>query len=284
MKGGKQPLGYTIVEVMIVLAVSGVMFIIAANFVSGKQANTAFHQGVNTLTANIQTGIEDVVAGHYSDVPINCSVQPSTPHYLKFTSSGLGQGTNQNCVFLGKLFHFSVAGVANNYEVFALAGSKVDDISGGPLTSLNQSALTTITDPGGTGIDFTHKSLVPEGLDVDGMKIDGAATNVFDFGFVQGFGLTPGTKFANSYTSGAQTVSMITNPNVGSTAATSDVATAADGNGTPSQINETVTRVVPAKTVLICITDGIRRANIRIGDNGNQLKAVADFSSGVTTC
>lgn len=54
MKGGKSPLGYTVVEVMIVLAVSGIMFLVAANFINGKQQKTSFANGVNEMASRIQ--------------------------------------------------------------------------------------------------------------------------------------------------------------------------------------------------------------------------------------
>ena len=50
----KQPFGYTIVEVMIVLAVSSAMFLIAANFINGKQERTAFSQGSNEMVSQLQ--------------------------------------------------------------------------------------------------------------------------------------------------------------------------------------------------------------------------------------
>ena len=68
MNGGKRPLGYTIIEVMIVLAVSGVMFIIAASFISGKQESTAFTEGANEFASQLQQTIAEVADGQYSDV------------------------------------------------------------------------------------------------------------------------------------------------------------------------------------------------------------------------
>ena len=281
MKGGKQPLGYTIVEVMIVLAVSGVMFIIAANFVSGKQAKIAFNQGVNTMASNIQSTIEDAVDGRYSDIPINCAVNGAGSRYLSFSTAGGGQGSRQSCVYLGKLYHFVVNRPGtpdnrNNYEIFDLAGAKLSP-SNGPLTLLSQSALTTITPQTGTAVtDFTFSGVIPQNLLVTGMKVDGTS-GIYDFGFVQGFGLT--TSAPGSYSSGSQTVSMIANKNVGADLTTFSVATVNSGNG--AHVNEaTVTTV---QTVIICITDGTRTANITIGDSGSQLKAIPVFGS-VKTC
>jgi prepilin-type N-terminal cleavage/methylation domain-containing protein len=286
MKGVKQHRGYTIVEVMIVLAVSGVMFVIAASFVSGKQAKTAFTQGVNTMAANLQSSIEDVIDGHYSDVPVGCTVSASSPRYLTFTAAGSGQGTNQGCVFLGQLFHFNVTQPGapdplNIYEVFSLAGAKTNPL-GGPSTALNQSALTTVTaQSGNINTDFTKHETIPQGLDIEGVLIDGTHHDVYNLGFVQGYSLTASATDATAYTSGAQTISMISNLNATGSLTSSQLATAADGAGPPSQVNES--RVSPIKTVVICVTDGTRHANITIGDNGNQLKAIPQLGS-VVSC
>ena len=273
-------------EVMIVLAVSGVMFVIAASFVSGKQAKTAFTQGVNTMAANLQSSIEDVIDGRYSDVPIGCTVSASSPRYLTFAAGRPTPGLSQDCVFLGQLYHFNVtqAGAPdplNIYEVFSLAGSKTNP-SGGPSTVLGQSAMTTVTAQTGTvDTDFTKHELIPQGLDVEGVLIDGAHHDVYNFGFVQGYGLTASATDATAYTSGAQTISMISNLHAKGSLTSDQMATAAGGSGLPSQLNESL--VTAIKTVVICITDGTRHANITIGDNGNQLKAIPQLGS-VMSC
>jgi prepilin-type N-terminal cleavage/methylation domain-containing protein len=275
MKGVKQHRGYTIVEVMIVLAVSGVMFVIAASFVSGKQAKTAFTQGVNTMAANLQSSIENVINGHYTDVPVGCTVMGSTPRYLTFTAGSPATGLPHDCVFLGQLFHFNVSGVTNplsTYEVFSLAGAKTNAL-GGPSITLDKSALTTVTAQSGTvDTDFTKHERIPQGLDVEGVLIDGIHHDVYNLGFVQGYSLTANATDASAYTSGAQSISMISNLNATGSVTSALTATANLGGGPLSQLNES--RVSPIKTVVICITDGTRHANITIGDSGNQLKAI----------
>jgi prepilin-type N-terminal cleavage/methylation domain-containing protein len=129
MKGVKPPGGYTIVEVMIVLAVSGVMFVMAANFINGKNARTQFQQGSNELGSRMQGVIEEVTDGQYTDIPFTCSRAGAS---LAVTGAVRPQGTNPECVFIGKLAHFSVnpnpsgfgSGDRTKYEVFTLAGER----------------------------------------------------------------------------------------------------------------------------------------------------------------
>lgn len=102
MKGVKQPLGYTIIEVMIVLAISGLMFLIAANFISGKEESTSFTEGTNEFVTDMQSVINQVTDGQYSDISFQCVSSGGT---LSFPSGG-SQGTNPACVFLGKFLYF----------------------------------------------------------------------------------------------------------------------------------------------------------------------------------
>ncbi len=116
MKGGKLPLGYTIVEVLVVLAVSGVLFLLAADFITGKQSKTSFQQGSNELVSRLQAIVEEVSTGHYADIPLTCDAF-SNPSRLIFDPTVKPQGSNQDCVFLGKIIHFSVANKPNKLRL-----------------------------------------------------------------------------------------------------------------------------------------------------------------------
>jgi hypothetical protein len=241
MKGGKTPLGYTIVEVLIVLAVSAMMFLIAANFINGKQERTAFTQGSNELVAQLQSVVDDINNGNYTDQQINCGIVGSGISFSVPPNSG--QGTNQDCVFFGKLVHFyRTAGVPlpENYETFLLAAKRTAD--GSSLLSDAQSPQVTST------------NTTPQGLDIANIRINNAvnSTNI-------GFALDVGTASGGPYQGGAQTISLIYLPGLSN-------AQAAAGNihGSNMQV---------AKSATVCVTDGTRKAKILIGgtaNNGNQ--------------
>lgn len=257
MKGGKSPLklkaqqkGYTIVEVMIVLAVSGFMFVIAANFINGKQAKSSFTAGSNEMTSKVQDVIEQVERGKYSDVKLKCTAGASTTLDITFESDPdkLNQGANPPCVFLGKFFHFSVGGAPTKYEVFSIAGKR------GEVTLAT--AMATPIASGST--DLTVDATIPQSLDVTSVKVDGIPT--YGFGFVQGLG----TKDSNgTYISGTQTVSMVrstalTSPNDTKTTAASKIQSAV---------------LVPANQAVICMSDGTRYTTITVGSNNNRIIA-----------
>src|SRR5579884_2456783 len=153
MKGGKnkKPAGYTIVEVMIVLAVSGMMFVIAALFIQGKQEKASFTAGINQMASQIQTTIEQVTDGQYSDITVPCNFTTTTT--IGGSGSPVQQGNNPNCVFLGKLVHF-LGGSSVQYEVVSVVGGRID-ISGNPITSFPAADPRAVAPPDASGDSLT---------------------------------------------------------------------------------------------------------------------------------
>ncbi|MEK7059197.1 MAG: hypothetical protein AAB971_00335 [Patescibacteria group bacterium] len=281
MKGVRQSFGYTVVELMIVLAVSGVMFIIAANFISGKQGKTSFIQGSNEMVSRIQGVIEQVTDGQYTDIPMSCTSNGSS---LSITGAVKAQGTNPQCVFMGKIMHFSVASNRNKYEVFSLAGTRLKS-DGTPAINFTDSRLTAVYFPSVVPpINLTSQFTTPQNLDITDMKAVAADTGVvfpgsYGVGFVQGMG-TAGLDINGdadgSYKSGAQTISMVYLPVM----ANRNEADAANS------INAGL--VNKAKSVCIAVSDGTRGALINIGtDEGSQIsveiKQLGEVS-GTVTC
>ncbi|MGC1176893.1 MAG: prepilin-type N-terminal cleavage/methylation domain-containing protein, partial [Candidatus Saccharimonadales bacterium] len=192
MLGGKnrRPLGYTIVEVMIVLAVSGVMFLIAANFINGKQARTAFSDGVNEMASQIQDTIQQVSDGKYSDIPLMCTFDGT---HTSVVSGGSKQGTNSTCVFLGKLLRFGPQGTQNVYDTISLAGGRVD---GGTVAGADPRVIDDLV---------VHQNL-PQNLDVTNVKVNGGGSGSETIGFLQSQGSIDAT--SGSLNNGAQTIDM----------------------------------------------------------------------------
>lgn len=251
MLGGrnKQPKpspGYTIVEVLIVLAVSGMMFVIAVNFINGKQAKAAFTQGTNEMASQIQGVIEQVANGQYSDIPVTCT---SGGGNTNATASGASSsetdnkktGINAPCVFLGKMLRFHQGGEPT-YDVVSMAGARVPTTATGTV-SPSQAAPTVIN-----GLDRTQN--IPQRLTVRSVRVSPGG-NIYNFGFAQGLGsLADG-----SFTSGAQTISMIYSLS-NMSAPTTPNANLKNG------LNY-------ARSATICMTDGQRYAQILVGGTGN---------------
>lgn len=273
MKGGKnkQPLGYTIIEVMIVLAISGVMFLIASVFISGKQQRAAFSQGVNDTASQIQSLIEQVTDGSFSDAHVNCTLDSNgNPNQ---GGGGTGQGTNAPCTFLGKMLHFQ-GGNSSQYEVFTLAGAR-NDSGGNPVTSLAAANPTAIDQPAFSSQSLTVQGSIAQNLTVHKIsEVDagtGATSGYYAFGFVQ----NPPLDNNGSIAQGTPTVSIVYSPNVAATGL-SEMAAA-------SGINSSL---LTASSASICLTDGSRYALINIGEPaapGNEL-TVNVQNTGTTPC
>jgi prepilin-type N-terminal cleavage/methylation domain-containing protein len=257
MKGGKTPLGYTLIEVMIVLAVSGTMFLIAANFISGKQARTAFSQGVNEFASRIEGVAAQVADGQYSDISWACH-DTGTTVIIDFTTPS-NQGTNKECVFLGKVIHVRATAGWTDYDVFSLAGKRLNTAVDPPVPPKNPN------EAGGKSISqLATTSVIPQHLHVKGVvakDIIGNSHTSYGVGFIS----TGNFDISNNAINGAQSVGLyyIDGLNGGMTIG------AAQG-----QIQGSLNRILQASLFNICVTDGSstgsRYAQIFVGtDDGS---------------
>ncbi len=113
--------GFTVIEVIIVLAITGGLFVSAAIMISGRQNRTAFEQAVRKVQSQIQSAIDEVIIGHYpNNGNIQCTATGSGPDI----DAGFNQqGTNGGCIFMGRVIQFGVAGTdPEQYKVYTIAG------------------------------------------------------------------------------------------------------------------------------------------------------------------
>jgi type II secretory pathway pseudopilin PulG len=263
MKGGKAPLGYTIVEVMVVLAVSAFMLVISGSFINGKTRQASFDSGVKELAASIQEVIQEVKDGQFSDVPLDCSANSPQVIVSAAAVSGVNkQGQNQECIFLGKVMHFSVAGNRTKYEVVPVAGSRQDvDNPAKPSTDPIQAGAAAIP-------ELTTLQSVPQNLDVkhvvNGNTVTAAAlTRHYAIGFIQDLGSLDSGGGQVTYNAGAQTSPKIYRyPVINANAASATTnTTVAERLGTPYMFD--------ADVITLCVTNGDRFAEIIIGKSTN---------------
>ncbi|MGI0135266.1 MAG: type II secretion system protein, partial [Candidatus Micrarchaeaceae archaeon] len=86
--------GFTIVETMIVLAITGALFIAIASTLAGRQNSAEFNHAIQTVQAQIQQTVNQVSAGFYpSNSNFTCSASGSA---VIFNSGAVGQGSNQD--------------------------------------------------------------------------------------------------------------------------------------------------------------------------------------------
>lgn len=154
-KGGSRAAsGFTIVETLIVLAVTSALLIIAITFINGKQDKTQFMVAINGLKQNIQQLINETASGYYpNNGDIKCGASANGP---VITSGAADLGTNGDCIFLGNAIRFSSSldAVASGtrateqYTVFPLVGLRLDS-GNKEVQSLDDAKLKAIAP--GTG-------------------------------------------------------------------------------------------------------------------------------------
>ncbi len=283
--------GYTIVETLIFLAVTGALFASAMLMISGQQSKTEFSQAVRDIQSQIQDTANDVSTGYYSNPGnIACSNVGGRPD-LSTTGSNT-QGTNQDCIFIGRFMQFApIVTPADPEQVFTYNAVGLRKNSTGPgsreVTSYAETFPTAVAPSTGyPGFpDATQKSNLQGGIKAVKVRYfqAGIPTDVAGFGFMTTFARYP----AGSIASGSQTVNIVPlGVPAGSGPAKDPVAFAQDIDN----INGGAV-VNPDGGVVICLASAAtdQYGVITIGANGTSLlpqvsimdKAVATAPGGV---
>lgn len=138
MKGASSQGGFTIVETLIVLGVTGMMVIGAILLVSGQQNRVQFQQSIQDVQARIQQAINEVGAGYYpSNDNLICQRQAGQ---VSLSSGSREQGTNTGCIFLGKALQFGAAS-ANGQDMVVHTIAGLEDNAGGDLAAADPTSV-----------------------------------------------------------------------------------------------------------------------------------------------
>jgi type II secretory pathway pseudopilin PulG len=117
----KQSKGFTIVETMIFLVVSMAVFGTAVATISTQNRRTAFAQAARDVELQLQDVFNDVENGFYpSSNNFTCSRGLTGP---SISAGANQQGTNEGCIFIGKLVEFGPGGQKDRVVVSTLVGN-----------------------------------------------------------------------------------------------------------------------------------------------------------------
>lgn len=265
MNGGKNK-GYTIVEVMIVLAITGFMFVIAAVFINGKQGQVEFRQSVTDLNNQISAAINDVANGFYpSGQAFSCTATPGSSPVLAYMSPPPEQGSNNDCILLGKMLHFTTAGSVTPYlEVISVAGNRLDSTNQ-PVQKIELSHPTAIIDTVNTPAkyDATAKYSLENGSTFSTVKeydsSGGLRSNDYGFGI---FSNLNSAAAGGGMASGGRTISLYGFDPASSL--TSSSATEADASNAIGYLKNSD----QIDKAIICLQNGSHQAFITIGGSG----------------
>lgn len=140
--------GYTIVETLIFLAVSGLLFASAAVLISGQQRKAEFQQGIRDFESQIQDIANDVSTGYYAtnnDFSCIAGVSGAPPTTPSAAPGAADRGTNVGCILVGRAMHFSpsdATNAPNTFDIYPVVGNK----------QKNNQEVETLTDAQPTAI------------------------------------------------------------------------------------------------------------------------------------
>lgn len=257
--------GYTIVEVMVFLAVSSALFAMIATSFYSRQASSEFSVAAREMESRLQDIANDVSTGYYSN-PGNFRCGIGSGGAPEMTSvSPNQQGTNGDCIFIGRVAQFDVSGSGRQINLYSVVGAR--QVSDKDVTNFIQAQPRAIAPPAATGgIDLTETVQLPAGLVFGGMRAVGASgpsTRARAVGFFSTFGA------GSSGSSAALSVNVIP---LGLGGAHGTNNTKAEIITAINSINDS-TPINPAGGVEICL-DGDRtdqRAILKLGGNNRQL-------------
>lgn len=256
----KSRAGYTLLEVMIVLAVSTLVFVAIAATFSGRQARVEFTQALRNYESGLQNIISDVAEGSYqSGFTCQASSAGGSPTFSNGTQN---PGSNLGCIFLGKI----VASEQNQSDVLTIVGRRTVSNSTRDVSTLPEAAPVAVRPPA-SSVDVTVRLAHTFNLEVRRVvDLADGITQVAAFGFVHQLG----GGIASSGTS-SRSVLLYGIPN--SIVAPNAAGAAASALGTLTPLNS---------GLVICIQGGNgQRAEMRIGENNSQTAFITEvFEAG----
>jgi prepilin-type N-terminal cleavage/methylation domain-containing protein len=167
MKGGSKSRGFTIVETLVVIAITGVLFAAIVATLSGRQSRTEFTQSVQEIQSQIQQVISDVATGYYPNSNnFQCVAGLTGPQFS--TGAVKEQGANEGCIFLGKAMQFKVAGTdPEGFNIYTIAGLQRTP-AGNEVTSYAEAYPKAVAPPVST-VDLTEVKKLQYGLTTGSM-------------------------------------------------------------------------------------------------------------------
>jgi hypothetical protein len=183
--------GYTVLEVMLFLAISSVLFAISGVVLQGQGARTEFVASMNDVNSKMQVWIDQVKNGYSGSAAdtntavgngnYNCTLDASGNPQLYYPGVGAAGntiGTNLKCIFLGKAIMVTDEvgsgphDFSNTIYAYTVLGRRTYDDGTGQtnvtnLQNANPQAAVFDTDGDGTpNINLTEAYRIPNGMRV----------------------------------------------------------------------------------------------------------------------
>lgn len=270
--------GYTIIETLIFLAITGSLFVTVAILITGQQHKTEFNQGVRDLESSMQDISNDIATGYYANTNnFSCSAT-NTSGVRPIISSAVtnNQGSNSGCTFIGKVVQFAPSDAnKSTYKIYTVVGKQ--KYNNNDASNLGEAMPTAIYPVSGSiGVpDGSDTKTISGGVTAEWVKyvnnsVSSPAINAF--GFFTSFGNLSGS---TGTLSGTQDVQLIPVPNTGSTAD----QTASSING----MNSGGLVINPTDGIQVCLQSNgspSQYAIMTIGGNGRSTSVNLAYNNG----
>lgn len=151
--------GYTVVEVMIVLAITGIIFASSVTIFAGRRSSVEFSQAMQDLQSELQSLSTQTISSNLSSVGSGnyCGLTATLPPRPYLSSSSTGQN---ECIYLGKAIQ--IVPNSSNMYIYPVLGLK--DINGDPTNGQpanpSQANSNPAVDSNGNPILYTTYSLL----------------------------------------------------------------------------------------------------------------------------
>ena len=150
------PKGYTLVEVMLFIALTSFLLLVAVSNITAAQRNVQFAQSVRDLESRVGDLINDVPTGFFpTNSTIGCRVLGSGPDI--YISAGEELGSNENCLHVGKALQFSPDGNDDKLLVYTLAGRRLSS-NDSPVLNIDEAEPVAVAKP----LDLSFNDVVTE--------------------------------------------------------------------------------------------------------------------------
>ncbi len=137
--------GYTVLEVLLFIAMSSFLLIVAVSNISGNQRRVQFSQGVRDFESELNDILNDVPTGFFpTNSTLSCTASVSGPVIGDGGNAGLGQ--NAQCVYVGKALQFAPDGNQSTVLIYSLAGLRVTS-TGDPVRTVDEAQPVAIANP-----------------------------------------------------------------------------------------------------------------------------------------
>lgn len=180
--------GYTVVELLIVMAVTAVTAVTAFLVVNGQQAKTEYSQAVRDFEIKLADIANDVSKGYFPSLGNNrqCTAPENQPLTISTAPGSVAQGSSSACVFGGKVIQFNPGGDDTRMRVITIAARRTTRANK-TVTSLSQLQNDDID----AVWDLNENVSLSHGLRARSITIfpaTGPGTGIGSIGFMSGFG------------------------------------------------------------------------------------------------